>query len=83
MTEDPMDEIKVKAKASFAAHDAKRKVLIAKYQNAKTTKAQFRALAKLMRLHADWMNGNMFTSGWVAGEVTQYARHVEMLADDL
>ena len=51
MIKDPMDEIKAKAKASFAVRDAKRKVLIAKYQKAKTTKAQFKALAKLMRLH--------------------------------
>jgi hypothetical protein len=83
MTDEHMAEIEAKAKAEIAVFNAERETLIASFRKARTPKAQLRALAKIMRQHHAFMAGNLFTSGWVANMVLQFAESIEDIAEDL
>jgi hypothetical protein len=79
---DPMDAIKTEVDRRYKIFDAKRQELITAYQNSKTTKTKLKRLAKIVRHHGEWMNSNMFTSGWVSQSVLEFAKHIEGIAED-
>lgn len=83
MTDDAMKEIQTKARASYTAYDRKRKKLFDAYYTAKTLETRIKRLADAIDHHANFMDGNLFMSGWVSQQVHTFADRVRDLADEL
>jgi hypothetical protein len=79
---DPMDEIKAKAQAEFELFDAERQRLIQAHRQARAPKARLKTLAAIVRQHGEFMSRNLFTCGWVAQTVLNFADAIDIIADE-
>lgn len=79
---DPMDEIKAQVDREYAVFDEKRVKLIATYHQARTSKTQLKALAKIVRQHGEYVNRGLL-SGWTTQAIIHFADQMDVIADDM
>jgi hypothetical protein len=79
---DPMPALQAKARAEFKRFDDKRQRLIQAHRKARTPKTRLKTLAAIVRQHGEFMNDNLFTSGWVAQSVLNFADGIDGIADE-
>jgi hypothetical protein len=79
---DPLPALKAKAQAEFKRFDAERQRLIAAHRRARTPKARLKTLAAIVRHHGEFMRGNLFTGGWIAQTVLNFADAIDIIADE-